>query len=245
VSEPTAAVVIPFRDRGHDPYRQANLDRVLQWWRTSPWPVTVVDDGREGDAQFNRSAAYNLGAQLLDDDVDVIVYAESDMMLNQGAILSAIWMAAAQPGLVVPFTEYRDLSEGDSEKVRHGLDPAIFRPASTMEGGRSIGAINVVSRATLDAVGGYTELTEGSWYDDTIMGHAFEHCAGHTRWVDGPAFHLYHLPGWKGSHRTPADIAATKRNRDLWLKVRRLKDPAEIRALLHPVKEDHDGRLDA
>lgn len=228
-----AAVLIPFRDRGIDPLRQANLDRVLDWWADSPWTPHVVGDGREGDAQFNRSAAYNRGVAHV--SADVYVFTESDMLIPVEQVAAAAEMAAETHGLVVPFTEYHYLSEDASEAVRTGASgPRDFDAERVKGGGRSIGAVNVVSRETLALVGGYTERTEGNWYDDDIMGHAFEVCAGPTRWVDGPAWHLYHLPGWKGDHLTVEDRAATARNRTLWRSVRRLTDPDAVRAVLHP-----------
>ena len=39
----------------------------------------LSDDGRVGDAQFNRSQAYNRGAWFV--DADVVVFAEADMMV--------------------------------------------------------------------------------------------------------------------------------------------------------------------
>lgn len=228
----TAAICIPFRDRGLDPLRQADLNAVLDWWADFPAPVHVVSDGRTGDAQFNRSRAYNLGRAIAW-DADVIVYSESDMLLPYEQITEAIELAAQRPGLVVPFTRYCYLSPDDSIKVRGGAHPTSVTPESTMENGRSIGAVNVVSQATLDLVGGYTELTEGAWFDDNIMAHAFEVCAGSTRWVTGDAHHLYHLPGFKGDHLSAEDRAATARNKALWIRSRRIKDPARLRALLH------------
>lgn len=227
---PLATVCIPFRDRGRDPLRQANLDRVLDWWSTAPWSVHVVDDGRTGDEQFNRHAAYNRAAAQI--DADVFVYTEADMLIPFEQIAEAVDLAAKEPGLVVPFTQYRYLSELDSMLVRKGAEPHWFEPESTVDNGRSIGAVNVVSRETLDLVGGYTERTEGNWYDDRIMHHAFDVCAGLTRWVDGPAHHLYHLPGWRGDHLTAEDKAATKRNRALWRHVRTLRRPEQVRAAL-------------
>jgi hypothetical protein len=48
------------------------------------------------------------------------------------------------------------------------------------------------------------------------MNRAFEVAAGPTRCVNGPAYHLYHLPGWKGDHLTDEDRAATERNKARW-----------------------------
>lgn len=227
----TAALCIPFRDRGRDPLRQANLDAVLRWWRPSPWPTLVVDDGRTGDAQFNRSAAYNRAAMRT--DAEIIVYTESDMLVPFEQIEQAIDLAAKEPGLVVGFTEYRYMTPDDSEVIRADLAPDAYTPESVMGNGRSIGAVNIVSRETLALTGGWCEKTEGAWFDDNIAQRAFDVCAGPTRWVDGPAWHLYHLPGWKGDHLTAEDRAATARNKALWRKVSGISNPDRMRKALH------------
>lgn len=209
----TAHIVIPFRDRGRDPRRRANLEKVIDWIRDWPWPLHVVDDGRAGDEQFNRSAAYNRGRLLVEGaGGDVVVYLESDMLVPREQIDAGIAMARSQLGLVVPFTSYRYLAPADSVAVRQGAAPESMTPESTMEHGASIGAVNIVSLATLDAVGCWDETFEGSWYDDTAMYGAFGVAAGPPHWVAGVAWHLYHLPGWHGDHLTEEDRAATARN---------------------------------
>lgn len=225
------AVIIPFRDRGIDPLRQANLKRVVDQWTGFGIPMAVVDDGRTGDAQFNRSAAYNRGVAQFP-NATMFVFAESDMLIEDDQVDEAIRKAHAAPGLVVPFTQYRYLTPDDSQRVRdYGVYPEECRPESIMEGGRSIGAINVVSRASLERIGQWDEAFEGNWYDDNAMIRAFEVCCGHTRWVKGPAHHLYHLPGWKGDHLTDADRAATDRNKARYLRYLNTASPDEIREL--------------
>lgn len=227
----TATLVIPFRDRGRDPLRQQNLDAVLRWWHGSPWPVIVVDDGRSGDEQFNRSAAYNRGMDAAASlGADVVIYTEADMLIPWVQIHEAV-NAAEQPGLVVPFSEYRYLSAADSPTVRETLAPHDVSPESVMGNATSMGAVNVVSMSTLTAVGGWDEAFEGNWYDDNAMERAFDICAGPRRHVHGPAWHLYHLPGWTGEHLTDADRAATEANRQRWLRYAAATTPDEIRTL--------------
>lgn len=227
------AVVIPFRDRGHDPLRAANLVRVLEHWDTYWYEhahLYIVDDGRTGTRPFNRSAAYNRGRRLAG-SAEVIVFAESDMLIDTEQIREAVDQAVSVPGLVVPFTQYHYLSEADSRHVRAGANPSQCAPESTMTNGRAIGAINVVSSTTLDAIGQWDESFEGSWYDDNAMKIAFEKCAGPTRWITGPAHHLYHLPGWTGDHLTDIDRAATRANRRRLAHYRHAHTPDRIRDL--------------
>ncbi len=228
-------VAIPFRDRGRDPLRAANLRRVLEHWSPRSMPVAVVSDGRSGDTQFNRSAAYNQGAAIAELlGCDVIVYAEADMLVPVEQIREAVELARAGLGMVVPFTDYHYLSADDSECVRGGLDPGCCTPEWSRYG-ESVGAITVVSRATLDAVGRWDESFNGSWWDDTAMALAFARATGApTRVVAGPAWHLYHLPGWTGEHLTEADRDATAANQARYRLYEQAATPDEILALTGP-----------
>jgi hypothetical protein len=249
------AVIIPFRDRGIDSRRKANLDVVQAWWFAHGFEPQIVDDGLSGDAQFNRHRAYNRAVSR-NPEADVFVFAEADMLIHPNQIRGAILLADDEWGLVVPFTQYRYLSNEVTARIRNNyhdlsaeelaewwsLDvsaPAsVFgiKPESTMEDGSSIGAVNVVSRGTLEITGGFTEATEGNWYDDRIIDEGFAYLTGNpTRHVTGPAVHLYHLPGHKGAHLTEADKRATKRNRDLLVRMRadiRLEDRDRVKRLL-------------
>jgi hypothetical protein len=240
MSDPTIKVVIPFRDRGIDLRRGANLEVVQAWWWAHGFNPALVDDGLEGDAQFNRHRAYNRAVAMFP-EVDVFVFTEADMLIHPVQIRFATRFAYDQPGLVVPFTQYRYLSDSTTEIVRDayfrlgakdiaewwskspqdvfsifGLDPESIRDDQ-----RSIGAVNVVSAETLRMTGGFTEFTRGNWYDDRIIEEGFAFLTGRrTRFVSGPAVHLYHLPGWQGDHLTDEDRAATEHNRQALIAMR-------------------------
>lgn len=214
-SEPLFQVIIPFRDRGTDPLRAMNLARVVDMWEDYGWTPWVVSDGRAGKQQFNRSAAYNRGMEHATEAWDGFIFAESDMLIDDDQIDAAMMLALEKPGLVVPFNEYAALKPEDSELVRkHQSRVTQCTPERLMRGGTSIGAINVVSRKTMDMVGQYDERFEGNWYDDDAMKIAFEICTDMpTRYVPGRAWHLWHLPGHRGEHLTPEDISATEANK--------------------------------
>lgn len=251
-------VVIPFRDRGLDPLRQANLERVLDWWADSPWGVLVVDDGRTGDAQFNRSAAYNRGAAAaLAGGADVVIYTEADILVPHAQVALAVQSAAEAPGLVVPFLHYNYLSAADSQLVRDDLlnrtyaDPSgleSLTPESSISNGRSMGAVNVVSLASIAAIGGWDESFEGNSYDDNAMDRAFTVCCGVRRHVAGSAWHLYHLPAheWWGTNDalTEQDRAATAANKQRWDRYAAAITPAEIRALTGEHRAEEGDRTE-
>lgn len=247
----TITVVIPFRLReGADTRRAANLDAVMTWWWAHGFTPVVVDDGLSGDDQFNRHLAYNLAVERFP-ETEVFVFTEADMFIPAQQILDGVRMAYAAQGLVVPFLQYRYLSDSMTGYVRHLFDTLptnnlaefiesgeIFEmePESTMDGGRSIGAVNIVSRDTLETTGGFTEMTEGNWYDDRIIEEGFAYLTGKpTRYVEGSAVHLYHLPGWTGDHLTEEDKRATANNKAILQHVRaaiHMKADAEVRTVL-------------
>jgi hypothetical protein len=227
----TNAVIIPFRDRGTDPLRQLNLACVQYHW-VNEHGITprIVSDGRDGDQQFNRSAAYNHAANTT--DADVLVFTEADMLISPRQIREAIALATETVGLVVPFTERHEFGPDDSARIRdHTKQPNQCHAEVVKPKPRRTGAINVLSRDTLNLVGQYDEQFEGSWWDDRSMHIAFDICAGPTRWIDGPAWHLYHLPGYEGEHLTPEDKAATARNRERWQLYTHAQTPDQIRRL--------------
>lgn len=226
----TVAIVIPFRDRGSDNLRCANLVRVMDHWRYYNAELHVVSDDRAGVDSFNRSAAYNAGARLT--DADVIVYAESDLLVDYWNITRAVELAAAAPGLVIPFSRFMAINQLDSTLVRTHVVAAPHIAATQIRGERkSIGAINVVSRKTLDLIGQWDETFDGAWYDDDAMARAFEICCGPIRFVDGPAWHLYHLSGARGPHLTDEDRAATTRNAARYKLYRDATTPERVREL--------------
>ncbi|MGU3650685.1 glycosyltransferase family 2 protein [Mycolicibacterium sp. A43C] len=226
----STAVIIGFRDRGTDPLRAANLTRTLEHWSSFGTEIIVVSDGLTGDAQFNRHKAYNRGAAQT--DAEILAFVESDMLLPFGAMDTAIDWAADAPGLVVPFTERHEFGPPESELIRdHRALPQALTANVVKLKPRRTGAINVLSRRTLQLVGGYDEAFAGSWWDDRAMHLAFDVCAGPTRWVDGPSFHLYHQPGYEGQHLTAADKAATRANLRRFIRYQRVRTPEQIRIL--------------
>ena len=250
-----AEIIIPFRDRGTDPRRGANLDVVMAWWYSHGAEARIVSDGLDGSAPFNRHRAYNAAVEKFP-ETDVFVFSEADMLIPFDQVEWAIRQAMSHPGLVVPFSQYRYLSDRTTAMPRDSyadwpaeeVEALWGRPAreegslfrleteSVMDNKKSIGAVNVVSRATLNATGGFTEATSGNWYDDRIIEEGFAAITEQaTRFVDGPAVHLYHLPGWKGNHLSDEDRAATAHNKKLLVGMRadiRMNHVNRVRALM-------------
>lgn len=201
---------MPFRDRGKDPLRSANLERCLKWWRDfsdqTGTPIIVADDSREGDAQFNRSAAYNSGSAQT--DADILVYVESDTLIPYQQIHTAIEMAASRVGLVVPFTHQKKLTATDSVLVRGELKEPEDCVHDRHPYGETTnyGCANVLNRRTLEAVGRWDEafcvdeeteiFTIDGWknYTDVSVGHlvlTLNHSTGLSEWQHVEAMNVF------------------------------------------------------
>lgn len=233
-------VIIPWRDRGRDPRRPRNLTKVKDWWAQTRYDVHITDDGRGGDEQFNRHAAYNRGAEYArNHGYDTLIYTEADMLVPPHQIHLAVKEAHHHPGLVVPFTTYRHLNEQEAQAVCDGQNPEDYPPDGSPTSG-SMGPINILTLHTLDLVGRWDECFDGNWYDDTAMCRAFWITSSPTRHIPGIAWHLHHLPGhpepvgdnwvW-GDHATQEDKNALHRNQQRWYRYEQATTPHQIRAL--------------
>jgi len=232
------AIIVPWRDKG-DQRRRANLQRVIDHLAGTPWPVHVVSDGRAGDLPFGRQHAYNRG--MSEHPADVWIAHEADMLIPHDQLGRAVDLAATQTGLVVPFDTYAYLGVNDSLEVLAGADPGHYEPQWVMVDGRSIGAVNVVSAATMAAVGRWDERLTGHGYDDRAMALAFQVATGNrTRTVEGVGTHLWHpmafAPWERGEHADPgrydaADVEATRANKARLSLYRRARTAEDVRAL--------------
>jgi len=228
----TFDLISAFRDRGKDPNRKANLDSALTWWEDHGITPIMVDDGRSGEDHWNRSAAYNRGAQL--SAADVLVYSEADMLLPVDQIHQGVQLATEAPGLVVPFSRFMAMTEHDSNLVRERQLHPSQAAAEQIRGDRqSIGAVNIVSRETLATIVRFDEKFEGHAYDDDATERALSICAGPTRFIDGPAWHQWHVPGafYATPESTRSDRQATARNKARWGLYRGVRTPDQIRKL--------------
>lgn len=232
------SVVIAWRDSGNA-NRQANLAAVLDHLTQTGLPIVLADDGKT-EGPFNRSAAYNHGMRLA--PAEVFVFHEADMLVPFPQLEAAVELAREGLGLVVPFDQYRYLSEDESRLVLSGqIHPWEAEPEWTMDNGTSIGAVNVVSAESMRWVGQWDETLEGHGYDDNVMHRAFEVACGPTRFVHGPGHHLWHpmaFAPWErnteaaqAKNFTPAEVDATMRNRIRLREYQAATTPEQIREL--------------
>lgn len=224
-------VCIPFRDRG-DGWRRANLSLVCAHLGELA-TVVVVDDGRQGADQFNRSAAYNKGVKIArQGGFSSIIFNEADMIVPYTQLTESDHLSRLRPGLVVPFSERHELSQSATLLCQEkGWSPMELEAENVYGDCVSMGAVNVVSMATMDKVGAWDETFEGAWYDDNAMFRAFEIASGQPRWVAGRGTHLWHMPTQRPD-ASEEDKAATERNKNRYEnQYLRAQTPEEIRIL--------------
>lgn len=232
------SIILAWRDSGNA-NRQANLAAVLDHLTPTGLPIVLADDGR-GQGPFNRSAAYNHGMRL--SPSEVYAFHEADMLVPLPQLEASVELAREGLGLVVPFDQYRYLSEEVSRLViSEALQPVAADAEWTMDNGRSIGAVNVVSAESMRWVGQWDEALEGHGYDDNVMHRAFEVACGPTRFVPGPGYHLWHpmaFAPWErnteaaeAKNFTPEEVAATMRNQIRLRDYQAATTPEQIREL--------------
>lgn len=206
----SVAVIIPHRPV--DEHRAAAFETVTSWWALAcpEFRVVPVDDGGE---PFSRAGSVNQGVER--SDAEVLIVADGDVLLSRDQALWAVALAVASPGLVQPFDEMRwygpDATRLLLEEPWRAFDgtapPAeqTFFPSPTVP---LLGACNVLSRRTWDAVGGFDPRFRGWGCEDIAFAQVCAEVAP-TRRVPGPLMHLYHpKTGDYVSDRTLARNAA-------------------------------------
>lgn len=236
----TVKVIIPFRSPDSDSlHATANLDVTMAWWWAFGLIPEVVSDDLYEDQPFNHFRACNLAVSR-NHDTDVFVFASPNVLTPPEQIIYAVKRAERAPGMVMPFTDMRYLSDEMTAWVRDkfsDLDAAelarwVSRPAddpysifrvgdrdyrTTHAQGIMAGRIEnlfVVSRRTLNRVGPFPESISGSIYGSSAVELALSYLSASTRTVSGPAVRL-HVP------ESPVDSGLSKRAREMLWKVRK------------------------
>ncbi len=202
-----AGVIIPYR-KGC-PWRDRSLPVVQRWWETicPDWPVSVADDG---GTPFSRGGSLNLGVEY--SGVDVIVAADSDLLIGHTQIRRAVELAAETAGLVQPFDRLDRYSENATRRLWEAPWRAFdgtFTPMTSW--GRNVvplvGGINVLSRETWELAGGWLPGFRGWGHEDVAFEAQCSTLAGPTRHVAGTVAHLAHPIAARDRDQANNDLA--------------------------------------
>lgn len=183
-------------------YRNGDWDRARAYSRIAShyaeWSDHVVTIDPPGDL-YSRALAFNLGAEQL--DTDLLVCANSDVLVAHDALDEACSLADMYGVTVYPFTPYYELTKGCSERWLDG-DETCYDHILHMTD--SVGPVLVVERkAYLDA-GGCDPRFVGWGFEDVAWSCVSQTLLGPHRRVDAEAIHFWHKPdpnSW--AHKPP------------------------------------------
>lgn len=179
-------LIVPWRDMGCEHRRDA-LAHVQGYYYGHD--IHLCDTG--GDV-FSRSDALNAAVQSL--RPDVVVALDADLLIPDCQLNAAVRLAVEAPGMVVPFTEGRYLSEAATGAVYDGANPWLQQPRwlfSVSEVTPLLGGCNVLSFDTFDRAGGWPDGFAGWGHEDVAFAAACAKVAPLRR-VAGPMVHLHH-----------------------------------------------------
>lgn len=247
-------IIIPFRDRGGDPHRKANLDVVMGWWYTHGFEPVLIDDGLEGSVPFNRHRAFNRAVERFP-ETEVFVFSNADLLIHPSAIRESMDYAEQGRHIVVPFITRLNFSSESSEYLRNeyrdsGADQLVewwdlpetdhrsvfwMTPETVLEGGEDLGSAYVVHADTLRSLGGFPETLSGGVHEHDIISEGTYFLRKKPISILlSRAVHLHHHPAWPDKHQTEEDRRVTSANRDALIRLRadiRMGDLAGVQRL--------------
>jgi GT2 family glycosyltransferase len=192
------SVIVPWRtDNGQ---RERVWNRIRPLWEDSEFEVVT---GTPDDGPFNCSQALNRAAEKATGDV--LVTMGADHWPDLDAVATAARLTSYASWMPV-YGGVHYLSQGDTDAVIAGADPARFRPERTDPCCQGITAI---TRQSWQDIGGMDERYAGWGYEDTAL---LRELARRYGFVPAPFNHVIGL--WHdGAHR---DLSPNNPNRALF-----------------------------
>lgn len=216
-------VLIPWW--GGDRNRRAAYNYTRDWYADGGIDL-VTHDGAYGGVNRVSVAVNRIAAEAPDDAI--IALAGSDSLVDPDRFREAAELAAAEPGLVIPFARALYLTPESTQSLFEGRAPGTFGPDDCEWHGQGVGNAAVFSRHTWATVHGFDEdLPVG---EDAAFAYACEAWFRPLRRVEGDVVHLWHPRPPESVPDTPAQAAA-------FVGVARYRDaadrgPAAVRALV-------------
>jgi hypothetical protein len=190
-------VIIPWDVSTLDPHREKNFSYVRQWWRESG-DFTVITGLSE---PFQRSVARNNGFLYATHGVpglDVVVFADADTLVSLDAVRECVERVRAGEPWGLPFTEYYNRTERDTETVlsQSNANASLETPVEwehlIMD---CVSGVLVVPISAVVHVRGYDHRFQGWGYEDNAFRLSLDKVVGPHFRVKGEAHHLWHPRG--------------------------------------------------
>lgn len=201
----SVVVVVPFRD-AEDGWRAPAFWMVSRWLREAlPDARHVVADA--GGDMFHKARSLNEAVAASSESV--IVMCDADTLIPHHLLHEAVGLAAVADGLVLPFDEMLHATREATHRALNlelldRLDGDVWKACPTIP---LVGSVNVLSRATWAAVGGWPESYVGWGGEDVAFARRCARIAP-TRRLEGRVTHLWHPK--TGDYYAPETIAANR-----------------------------------
>lgn len=198
-------IIFPYRESTED--RVANQKYILEHYLSLSDQHEVVEILFPDDDHklFNRGRAIHNGVLQRTKDTDLYIFADGDLFIPQAKLLEAIALAPSV-GYVVPFSSVHYL---DADATR-----MVFRGARIEQNFRnktywrqpSTGGLNILTPENYRLSGGFDPRFIGWGFEDSAFDAQVQTLVGPCRWIDTPAYHLYHRNERKGA--SPEHLAS-------------------------------------
>lgn len=177
-------VCVPYRP--DTPERIGNFTRTREQW--SDWDIMIADSDGE---DFGRSQAINRAVAAAGADWDVLVIADSDLLLDDvSQAAAALELARETKGYIVCYSTFYYLNEDMAVLVRRGMVPhprnAYYSLTEIWIG------MFAIYRELWDAIGGFDESFTSWGGEDGRFLSKVNDLGAHKGRVPGDCYHLAH-----------------------------------------------------
>lgn len=208
-----ARAIVPYR-ADEEGFRRRNLEVVLNWLASGAIPTVLVEHANQPDTQvrippgterlhiqaegraFNKSAACNAGVVHVDEEIVVLV--DADTLTSMRGLITCIEGVRREFELIRPFGSLVELDEAETERIANSGSLPRFDAGYRDDDrqGETIplcGGMVVMRTSTYERVGGMDESFEG-WggEDDAFSAAAARSGVRRAILEQQVAFHLAH-----------------------------------------------------
>lgn len=213
----SVSIIIPYRPLSAA--RARNFEFVKNYY-TKLLPdaeLVVADDPDRTLFRFNRGRALNAGVKR--SVGEVLVFADTDYLIEPLTMLNSMRLLEPGVGMVVPYTSVYFLTEDSTHAVCAGLVDPFNAQLSCIDSFDSLatGGFNILTRETFLRVGGFDERHLGWGYEDASFAGTVQTLVGPIEWAPSKALHLNHeINQNSGTEEREASLALCKRYEQAW-----------------------------
>ena len=203
----TTSVAVVIGHGGRNPRRRRNLTWVSARYETLGYPVTV------GTCRGTWCKATAINPAAAAADVDVLVIADGDCVVDPSALASAVTWAAAD-GYAQPANTVHRLTADATDQVLAMPPDAALTTRLPLEGKHQLlagGGVVAVHRDLWADAGGFDPRFTGWGGEDFALGCALYALTGvYPRAAAEVLHHLWHPPQTRDQRLTPANEALSR-----------------------------------